>query len=410
MFMRRPLALFALLCCPLTTLGQQGPLTGDWCGNRSYLGECCGITFDLDAVQFFGGVVSGGVEQTGRYAGHNDYVVNFDMDKLAGREGLFVKLRAEHRYGVDYNRDAGAFLPATIQPELPIADSEDVYLTNVLLTQFLSERVAVFAGKLDTFDGDYNAFASGRGKERFSNLGFVANPVTLRTVPYSTLGAGFLILGEDGLPVVSYTLLNAVDTTDSAGFSELFEEGVAMALELRTPTRFFGMPGSQLFGGTWNSRDFISLGQDPRVILPDVPINETDGSWSLYWNGAHYLHVDPCTPGRGWGLFGRAGLADDRTSAFGWFLSFGVGGNNPMRGHEADTFGVGWFVNGLSNEIGPLLQAVTGPLSDGHGVELFYNWQATSWLNVTPDLQVLIPERDNVDTALALGVRAVVAL
>lgn len=410
MLLRCLLALLALSVCPMVSHAQEGPLTGDWCGNRSYLGECCGITFDLDAVQFFQGVTSGGLEQTGRYAGHNDYVVNFDMDKLAGREGLFVKLRAEHRYGENYNRDTGAFLPEAVLADLPIADSENVYLTNVLLTQFLSERFAVFAGKLDTFDGDLNAFASGRGKEQFSNISFVVNPIALRTVPYSTLGTGFVILGDEGTPVVTYTLMNAVDTADSAGFNELFEEGVAMALEVRLPTHFFDKPGHQLFAGTWNSRDFVALDQDPRVILPNVPINETDGSWSLYWNADQYLYVDPCNPARGWGLFGRAGIADDDANPVAWFLSFGIGGHNPMRGREADTLGVGWYVSGTSDEIAPFLQAVTGPLNDGHGVELFYNWQATSWLNVTPDLQVIVPARENVDTALALGVRAVVAL
>jgi len=81
-----------------------------------------------------------------------------------------------------------------------------------------------------------------------------------------------------------------------------------------------------------------------------------------------------------------------------------------MQGHQADTFGAGWFVAGSSDEIGPLLQATLGPTGDGHGVELYYNWQATPWLNVTPDLQILVPARENVDTAVVLGVRAVMKL
>ena len=113
----------------------------------------------------------------------------------------------------------------------------DLLLTNVLFTKMLSKQFAVFCGKLDTFDGDSNAFASGRGKTQFSNTAFVVNPIAFRTVPYSTLGCGFSILGEEGTPIFSYTLLNAVDTADKAGFDELFAEGVAMAAELRLPTR-----------------------------------------------------------------------------------------------------------------------------------------------------------------------------
>ena len=56
-------------------------------------------------------------------------------------------------------------------------------------------------------------------------------------------------------------------------------------------------------------------------------------------------------------------------------------------------------MTGTSDEIGPLLQAALGPIDDGQGIEIYYNWQATPWLNITPDLQVLVPARENVDTA-----------
>lgn len=400
------LALFtAFTACPAAA---QEALTGDWCGNRTCLADC-GVTFDLDVAQFYQGVASGGVRQTDRYGGHGDYITNVDFGKLGVHEGLYLKVRAEHRFGENYNSDTGALVPATLLTALPYA-GEELLLTNVLFTQMLSERFGLFFGKLDTLDGDRNAFAHGRGKTQFSNLAFAINPIALRTVPYSTLGCGFTILGDEGTPVFTYTLLNSQDTSRTAGFDELFEDGVAMAAEVRLPTSFGGMPGHQLFAGTWNSRDYVSLDQDPRFVLPGVPINETTGSWSAYYNFDQYLFVDPCDKSRGWGLFGRAGIADEEANPLAWMLSLGIGGHNPMRGHGADTFGVGWFVVGSSNEIGPILEAALGPINDGHGVELFYNWQATPWLNLTPDLQVIVPARENVDTALALGVRAVMRL
>lgn len=385
------------------------PLTGDWCGNRTWLAEH-GITFNLDVANFFQGVASGGLDQRFAYGGHGDYVTNFQLGKLGFNEGLFLKVRAEHRFGENINRDTGAFLPAAVLADLPVADDEDLYLTNVLFTQALSERFAVFFGKLDTLDGDLNAYAHGRGKTQFSNVAFVANPIALRTIPYATLGCGFAVLGEEGEPVFAFTLLNATDTADSAGFDELFADGVAMSAELRLPTQFGGLPGHQLFAGTWSSRDFVSLGQDPRVVLPNVPINRVDGSWSVYWNFDQALCVDGDDPTRHWGLFGRAGIADDQANPLAWLVSFGAGGASPLRGRPADTFGVGWYVVGSSDEIGPILEAAFGPIGDGHGVELFYNWQATPSLNITPDLQIIVPAREDVDAALALGVRAVLTL
>lgn len=384
-------------------------LTGDWCGNRTCLTQC-GITFDLDIAHFYQGVASGGVSQEFVYGGHGDYVANVDFGTLGIQEGLFLKVRAEHRFGETINNQAGVFLPPAVLANLPVADEEDLALTNFLFTQFLSERFAVFFGKLDTLDGDLNAFAHGRGKTQFLNSGFVANPIALRTIPYSTLGCGFTLLGDEGTPVLTYTLLNSRDTAETAGFDELFEDGVAMSAEVRLPTQILGMPGHQLLGATWNSRDYVSLGQDPRVVFPDIAINETSGSWSLYYNFDQYLVTDQCDPTKGWGLFGRAGIADDEANPIQSFYSLGIGGNNLRSRGANDTFGVGWFYSDTSDQVGPLLTAAFGPIGDGQGIELFYNREVTKWLYVTPDLQVLIPARDNVDTAVVLGVRAVMQL
>lgn len=379
-------------------------LTGDWLGARTGLAEA-GITADFDATMFYLGVADAGLEQAFRFGGHDDYVINMDFGRLRVRQGLFLKLRAEHRYGESLAGATGAFLPSNLVADLPVADSENLYLTNVLFTQMLSENFGLFAGKLDTLDGDQNAFASGRGKTQFSNVAFVITPIGLRTIVYSTLGAGFVIL-RDGEPLLTFSVLNATDTARTSGFEELFADGVALVPELRLPTNFFGLPGHQLFGATWSSRNFAALDQDPLVILPSVPIERESDSWALYWNFDQYLFVDPCQPQRGWGLFGRAGIADDATNPIGWFLSFGVGGQGMFRARPSDSFGVGWYYSGTSNELAPFLETALGGIGDGQGIELYYNFQVTPSMHVTPDLQILMPARDTVDTTTVVGLRA----
>jgi porin len=73
---------------------------------------------------------------------------------------------------------------------------------------------------------------------------------------------------------------------------------------------------------------------------------------------------------------------------------------------RGDTFGIGWYHVGASNKFGPVPQAKFGP-GDGNGVELFYNFQVTPCLTITPDLQVIEPggTRTLSDTALIGGVR-----
>ncbi|MCA9026556.1 MAG: carbohydrate porin [Planctomycetaceae bacterium] len=386
-------------------LWTRSQLTGDWAGARSGLTEQ-GVTVDADATMFYMGVASGGLKQEFRFSGHNDYVINMDLGKMGLQKGMFVKLRAEHRYGESLAGATGALLPSNVVADLPTLETDHVYLTNVLFTQMFSEKFGVFFGKLDTLDGDVNAFAHGRGKTQFSNIAFVASPIVLRTAPYSTLGAGFVILGEGAEPLFTFNILNPTDTARTSGFDELFNEGVTMVGELRLPTEFLGKPGHQLFGASWSSRDYVALSQDPRIILPNVPIARADGSWSVYWNFDQYLFVDPSDASRGWGVFGRAGLADPNTNPIAWFLSCGVGGSSMIRGRDNDSFGVGWYYSGTSSELAPFLQTALGPIGDGQGVEMYYDIAVTPWLHVTPDLQFIMPARESVDTATVAGVRA----
>lgn len=385
------------------TLCEADP---SWCDSiRSSLATS-GITLSNNLTQYYFGTVAGGVEETDRYGGHGDYVANFDLGKLGIHQGLFLKTRAEHRFGRSIVEPAGVLLPPTLPTGLPVVDSRDLYLTNVLFTQFLSESFAVYAGKLDTLDGDANAYASGRGITQFSNVAFIANPIALRTIPYASLGCGFVILNE-GEPLLNVLVINPTDTADSDGFDELFADGVAMSVELRFATRWFGKPGHQLFAGTWSSRDYVSLDQDPRVILPSVPIDRTDGSWSLFWNTDQALWVDSCDSSRHWGYFARAGVADDSANPISYLLSGGLGGSSPLR--SGDSFGIGYFYSGTSDEIAPFLSAVLGPIGDSQGVEIFYRSQLTKSVSVTPDFQWISQARNRLSDAYILGLRMNIA-
>ncbi|MEM6363927.1 MAG: carbohydrate porin [Planctomycetota bacterium] len=363
----------------------------------------CGIALTSNLTQFSFGTVDGGLRQTGRYGGHGDYVARLDLGKLGLHEGLLLQLRAEHRFGESINQETGAILPATLAADLPVSESREILLSNVLFTQFLTPTFAVYAGKLDTLDGDQNAYASGRGISQFNNVALVANPIALRTIPYASLGFGFVVLRE-GEPLLNFLVMNPTDTVESDGFDELFREGVALSAEVRFSTRFGSRPGHQLFAGTWSSRDFVSFDQDPRIILPTVPINRTSGAWSLYWNMDQALWVQRGNPERHWGFFARAGIADDQTNPISFLLSGGLGGASPLR--QRDTFGIGYYFSGTSNEVGPILETVLGPIEDGQGLEWFYRMQLTNGWSITPDLQWILPARQNVTDAFVMGLRA----
>jgi len=384
-------------------LATTPQLTGQWLGTRANLADQ-GVTLTADNTSFLIGNTTGGVRRDFDFGGHGDYVLKTDFGKMGIRDGLYLKIRAEHRFGETIVSDVGCFISPTLVADLPVFGSEQLYLTNVLLTQVLSDSFAVFAGKMDTLDGDANAFAHGRGKTQFSNMAFVFNPIVGATVPYSTLGAGFVIMYE-GESVFTVTLLNSTDTSGTSGFQQLFNDGLLLSVALRLPTRFFNKPGHQFFGGTWNNRTYTSISES-YIEYPNLTIPTTRGSWSLFYNFDQYLVVDSQDPLRGWGVFGRAGLADQATSPQAWFLSFGIGGSAPLESRPSDSFGVGWYYAGMSSQIGPLFNAQYGPLGDGQGVECYYNYQVTPAIRLTPDLQVLVPSLSNLDPSLLVGMRA----
>ena len=51
-------------------------------------------------------------------------------------------------------------------------------------------------------------------------------------------------------------------------------------------------------------------------------------------------------------------------------------------------------------------KAILGLTSVGQGAELFYNIGVTPWFHLTPDVQIIKPASERVDTAVVVGFRA----
>jgi porin len=388
-------------------LWSRPGLTGDWGGLRNSLAKK-GINLDVDLVQSLQGLNSGGVSNDSilyRYAGHAEYLLNVDTGKLGLWPGGFLKLKGESQFG-SYLRgdDTGTLLPSDAAALYPLPFEEETTLTSVVFTQFLAKWFGLYLGKIDTFSGDANAFAH-EWKTQFMSTGLGPNPVTFTTVPYSTLGAGVLLLPKDSV-LVNFSVLSPDGTADSAGFDELYEEGIVLAGEVRVGIKPFGLPGHQLLGGTWSSKTFNTLEQDPRLLLTiiglpiGVPIRQQSGSWSAYYNFDQFLYTTSADGSEGFGVFGRVGLADPHTNPLEQFYSVGIGGQGMLPGRSRDGFGIGFYYGRLSSDLrGALLD------SSAWGLELFYNIAATNWLYVTPDIQVIEPAAKQSQIAFLTGLR-----
>ncbi len=385
------------------SLMERSALTGDWGGLRTDLANN-GFQLDLAWTQIYQGVMDGGNgNRDWEYGSSIDYIFKFDFAKLGLWEGAFLQINAETYFGNNVNGNTRTLLPVNNDALYPVPGQDITVISSIVYTQFLSERFGVFAGKLDTTQGDKNSLAWSKGDEKFMNLGLGLNPAPILTTPYSTLGAGaFYLLDKDS--VVAFNVYDPNGSATRSGFDSFFKDGVTLALETRIGTRFFDKPGHQLVGGTWANKDYVGLGQDPRLIIGAIlglnPLARQSGSWSAYYNFDQYLIGDD--QGRGFGIFGRAGFADRDTNLIEQFYSFGIGGNGLCQNRENDTYGVGYYYLKFSD-------ALPGILPRGNseqGVEIFYDVAITPWLSIGADLQVVNSALNNVDNAVVGGIRS----
>lgn len=385
---------------------QRTKLTGDWLGARSCLRDH-GITLDVSTTQFYQGVTSGGLEQAFPYGGRNDYFLNVDGEKLGLWKGSFVTLHGETRYGQSANSLTGALMPVNLMLAVPQPNGSITALTGVKFTQFLSEDMLVYAGKINTLDDFKQPLTGAGGLTGFQNTAMMFNPVYARTVPYSTYGAGFAYL-KNMEPLFAVAVFDTNNTPTVSGFDTFFDNGVTIFAQANLPTKFFGLPGHQGISGTYSSGTYSDL--TPSAYLDPlqglvVRTGRETGSWCLAYNFDQAVYVSPNDPKRMWGVFGNLGIADTSPSPIRWFASAGFSGASPIPSRKLDSFGVGYFYLGVNETLKSAAPRLL-PLRDEHGVEAYYNVAVTPWCQITPDLQVITPFRDRATTSLLFGLRA----
>lgn len=387
-------------------------MTGNWWGARSALADR-GLTFDLFHTQFYQGVASGGREREFEYGGKLDYLFRMDGGKLGLWQGFFLDLHAETRYGTDVNGLDGLLTPSNLPMFFPEPGANITSITGLKFTQALSENFAVFLGKINTLDEYGFKYSPALGTNRpglggFMNTSLVFNPIVARTIPYSAAGVGFAYLRE-GEPLFAFTVFDPEERA-TKGVQDLYARGVVLVPDLTFNVKPFGRPGKYNFGGTWSSASYRSfdpaayLSIPPELIRDEQASPKETGSWSLYANFYQSLVVDEEDEKQNWGVFGQFGLADGNPNPVRFVANGGVGGRSMIRSRKYDTFGVGYFYVGLSDNFKTLARPIR-PQRDEYGVELFYNLAVTPWARLTGDLQIARPSTVGFDTAIIPGIR-----
>ncbi|MSR47423.1 MAG: hypothetical protein EXS13_10225 [Planctomycetes bacterium] len=388
--------------------------SGDWGGSRSELARN-GWHFDGNFTQNMFGVVDGGRDEGWRYGGKLDLFVNADLDRMGVLPGGLVTLHTESRYGNSINGIAGSLLPVDDVLFFPHTDDADedipIAITELRYTQFLSKHLALFIGKIVTVGGDLNEFAGGHGYEQFTSHAFINPSVAALVNPYSTLGAGVLVMPTPYL-TISSSLFASSDSSTTSAFDDL-DEGLTWSTTVRGQYRLGNKPGGMSLTGQYGfDNDFVDF--SGQFVNPGgVALPLTHDTWNAFWNGWQYLCVEDgsdkpidLSDGRvdhqGYGLFARSGIADSDTNPVDFMVSGGLGGRGPFDGRDEDSWGVGYAVSHVKEQ-----RFLTGKLIDdaGNRWEAYYCFALTPGLFLTFDAQLVDSVLAKVDAATIFGLR-----
>ncbi|MFT0866541.1 carbohydrate porin [Pseudomonas sp. CAM1A] len=403
-----PTLLLALACTP--AFAADNTLTGDWGGLRHQLAED-GITFTGDYSGETAYNAHGGLHRSARYSQNLKLGVQFDLAKLYGLDnGGKVQLTLNDRRGNSASEDL-------VGNRLPIQENYGglyTRLTELSYERNLSPSLNLKLGYM-AMGNDLGGLDSGI-LCNFMNAGFCGHPLNMSggsgwtNYPNAHLGARlkYDLAPDWQLRVAAFN----VDPESNGNSSRAWHlgpkhsTGTVLPLELVYKLRG-ELPGEYKVGYYYDSSNVKRIGSSEDVA----------------GRGGHYLLVDqamwndPALPGRHLHAFGQYSASSKAASPFTKWYGAGVVLYQPFAGRPRDTLALGYgraVPNPRSRDVLEEAAFNAGqPFPDIDSaeqlIELSYGYQATSWLNLRPDVQYIVEpgafSGKDIDNALIFGLQ-----
>jgi len=384
-------------------------LSGNWGGLRDDLEEK-GIVFspciEMGMFQnFLGGLET---HNANAFSGLFDVNLCVDLDKLGAIPGGFFFIRSRSSWNNGLPADVGSLTHD--QLVYGSLGDQELFIDKWWYGQyFFDERLELRAGKLLTLINlvDRNAYA----ELRFSNSGLIANP----TVPHrKSLGAYLKLKLCDW---ADFRLLAVdADQTDSTRCADVQSA-------LHGPGNYIGygelvvapkivsskgdLPGHYRIGTWYDGRTKTRFIDDMGGLLADRQTSDDMGFY-VSFDQLVFKESDEPADKQGLGAFFRCGYAHPEYNPINHFWSVGLEYLGMIPGREQDHIGFGVAQSIMSKTLRHNVDA----FADRETVyELFYEYQLTPCISITPDVQVITnPGGDkNARDAVLGGLRIKVA-
>jgi porin len=415
-------------------------LTGDWGGLRSSL-EDAGVKFGLLEQSELWGNLVGGLRQGAVYNGLTTPSLTLDLDKLAGWTGatFFVDAYQIHGSGPDTN------LNGNLQDVSNIEATRDTKLYQLWLEQqLLNGRLTIRVGQEGANDQmmitQYGALFL---NSSFGYPGML--PVNLpEGGPNYPIASPFVRVQFQ--PIDRITLVGAVfndaPAPNGPGDPQLLDKG-GTAFRLNAHALAFGelwysvnqqdnapgLPATYKLGFWTDSARFNDQLFDTNGVSLASPASngmprQHSPDFGVYGIVDQMIWQKPGNKKQGIGVFLQVMGAPGQFNVSNLFIEAGLNWMAPFEGRDNDVFGLAVSYLGISpatRRFGSNVVAFTGSgapyASNETVIEGTYLYQATPWLTLQPDVQVIInpgagipssfsptPLKDNVITGVRVSI------
>lgn len=378
-----------------------------------------GVAIDVGTTNVLQGVVSGGSNKNWEFNNIIDQTVSLDSGRLDLWPGGLVVLHGRSKLGGSVLPDAGTLSPVNHTALTPVAAERDRwFLEEYYLLQALGEQWSVVLGRLIFAGvGDLNRFA-GNEKTQFLDTSLRNSPLLgIISQAHSLHGAAVNYAPNANIILSPFVLSNNDVDGNWGSKGGLFSE-VSAGVQLQLSWEIAGRKGylSPLFGYTTVNPSDLGNSYIVFDLLGGLAIPQKKDNWVVGFSFDHYLYMPEASQDaashtalfdnepEGIGVFARFHYAPEDRNPYNVFFSAGLGGRGVVPCRPNDRYGLGFYGLFASSDLKnqPLLGIV---LDTEWGMEAFYNFALTPWLQIGPSLQYVQPGRSRIDHTLALATR-----
>lgn len=405
---------------PGTVVGgfrDRTQLTGDWGGVRTKLARR-GYFFDLYTTSTYQDVASGGLKTGSAFMQNTQLSINVDTGRAGLWSGGLFHVTLESRNGSAPQKTfaVGSVVPQYTGLAMPGPFFTNDFLpTEYFLVQSLRPKFSVILGKINVVNICDRTLFGNSYKDTFANVNFLKNPMALNFYNTTSLAAVGVWTPTKWLAIAGGVLDPNSKANNLA--TDAFDKVNIYAASIFS-YKLGGLPGQSWAQFNWTNKPKIDLAKPFGSLSPEVipqavgvlvgspstaslPINFKSKSWVTVENFSQYLLVKegPETVAqkiisgqtlRGIGVFGRVGYAPEETNPITRDASIALLAHGLSDRRQNDSFGVGFYHNGISRSLKDNIARLTGGTSrvkDEQGVEVFYDFAITPAIKLIPSYQ-----------------------